>query len=124
MAADAGEDGAVDMGDLLILAQNKGSISSDWMHGDFNYDSMVDFNDLLILAQNIGKTNGNTPLAAELPAAATAAAATARPIGSPAAKEMAVTPLFSVVPIAAETSTLEIPTVESTILGRYLPVLT
>jgi len=67
LAADANMDGKVDFNDLLILAQNNGSITGDWTHGDFNYDSKVDFNDLLLLAQNINKTNGNTLLTSELP---------------------------------------------------------
>jgi len=68
LAADANFDGKVDFNDLLLLAQNVGSATGDWMHADFNYDSLVDFNDLLILAQNINKTNGSTPLGGELPA--------------------------------------------------------
>jgi len=68
LAADANMDGKVDFNDLLILAQNNGSITGDWTHADFNYDGKVDFNDLLLLAQNINQTNGTTLLGGELPA--------------------------------------------------------
>lgn|GEM_PF-1623649 len=68
LGADATLDNKVDFNDLLVLAQNLGSTSADWMHADFNYDSVVDFNDLLILAQNLNTTNGTTPLAGQLPA--------------------------------------------------------
>jgi len=68
LVADANLDGKVDFNDLLILAQNNGSITGDWVHADFNFDSKVDFNDLLLLAQNINQTNGTTVLGGELPA--------------------------------------------------------
>jgi len=68
LGADGNMDGKVDFNDLLILAQNAGSLTADWAHGDFNFDSVVDFKDLLLLAQNVNKTNGNTILGAELPA--------------------------------------------------------
>jgi|GEM_PF-1381463 len=70
LAADFTLDSKIDFNDLLILAQNNGSITADWVHGDGNYDGSVGFQDLLLLAQNVGKTNGNTPLGAQLPAAA------------------------------------------------------
>jgi len=68
LVADANFDGKVDFNDLLLLAQNNGSVTGDWVHADFNYDGKVDFNDLLLLAQNNNKTNGTTVLGAELPA--------------------------------------------------------
>jgi len=68
LAADANMDGKVDFNDLLLLAQNNGSINTDWVHADFTYDSKVDFNDLLMLAQDLNATNGSTLLSGELPA--------------------------------------------------------
>jgi len=68
LVADGNLDGKVDFNDLLILAQNTGSVTADWVHGDFNFDSKVDFNDLLLLAQNLNQTNGTVNLSGELPA--------------------------------------------------------
>jgi len=99
LAADASEDGRVDFEDLLAIAQNVGSITADWVHGDFNYDSKVDFNDLLLLAQNINKTNGNTPLARQLPAES--------PADSEVKAAIAVNPLFSSVPIMGSSAALQ-----------------
>jgi len=71
LAADANLDDQVNFNDLLILAQNNGSITADWVHGDFNYDGVVSFQDLLTLAQNINKTDGDIPLAFQVPASVT-----------------------------------------------------
>jgi hypothetical protein len=52
---DANGDGAVDVGDLGILAANYGKISgATWAMGDFNGDGAVDVGDLGILAANYG----------------------------------------------------------------------
>jgi len=98
LVADANEDGKVDFDDLLTLAQNLGSTAADWVHGDFNFDGVVDFNDLLLFAQNNGKTNGNTPLAIELPAAAG--------LVLQAETSVAVNPVFSPGPIIAATDAI------------------
>jgi Carbohydrate binding module (family 6)/Fibronectin type III domain len=52
LAGDANNDGIVNFGDLLVLAQNYGRSSSLWEHGDFDGDGLVGFSDLLALAQN------------------------------------------------------------------------
>jgi len=95
LVADGNEDGKVDFNDLLALAQNIGSPAADWVHSDFNFDGVVDMNDLLLLAQNTNKTNGNTPLAGELPADSTIKAT------------IAVNPLFSSVPIMGSSAALQ-----------------
>jgi len=105
LVADATEDGKVDFNDLLALAQNTGSTTADWVHADFNFDGIVDFNDLLLLAQNINKTNGNTPLAAELAAALPAQVAVDPPVSAKVA--VAVNPLFSTVPISDSSSSTD-----------------
>jgi LysM repeat protein len=52
---DANRDGAVDVGDLGILAANYGMTSNaTWSLGDFNGDGKVDVGDLGILAANYG----------------------------------------------------------------------
>jgi hypothetical protein len=52
---DANADGAVDVGDLGILAANYGKTSgANWSEGDFNGDGAVDVGDLGILAANYG----------------------------------------------------------------------
>jgi hypothetical protein len=52
---DANDDGAVDVGDLGILAANYGKSSgAKFMEGDFNEDNKVDVGDLGILAANYG----------------------------------------------------------------------
>jgi hypothetical protein len=52
---DANLDGAVDVGDLGILAANYGTSSGAvWSQGDFNGDGAVDVGDLGILAANYG----------------------------------------------------------------------
>jgi uncharacterized protein (DUF2141 family) len=53
---DANGDGAVDVGDLGILAANYGKTSgATWRMGDFNGDGAVDVGDLGILAANYGR---------------------------------------------------------------------
>jgi hypothetical protein len=52
---DANGDGAVDVGDLGILAANYGGSNKTWSQGDFNNDGKVDVGDLGILAANYGK---------------------------------------------------------------------
>jgi Big-like domain-containing protein len=55
IAGDANNDGAVDVGDLGILAANYGTSSgATWSQGDFNGDGGVDVGDLGILAANYG----------------------------------------------------------------------
>jgi hypothetical protein len=49
---DANQDGAVDVGDLGILAANYGGAEKNWSQGDFNGDGAVDVGDLGILAAN------------------------------------------------------------------------
>jgi hypothetical protein len=51
---DANGDGAVDVGDLGILAANYGGSGKAWAQGDFNGDGLVDVGDLGILAANYG----------------------------------------------------------------------
>jgi alpha-L-arabinofuranosidase len=53
-AGDANSDGAVDVGDLGILAANYGGTGKTWAQGDFNSDGVVDVGDLGILAANYG----------------------------------------------------------------------
>jgi hypothetical protein len=52
---DANGDGAVDVGDLGILAANYGGSGKSWAQGDFNGDGSVDVGDLGILAANYGR---------------------------------------------------------------------
>ena len=55
ISGDANLDGAVDVGDLGILAANYGKTSgATWSQGDFNGDGAVDVGDLGILAANYG----------------------------------------------------------------------
>jgi hypothetical protein len=55
ISGDANLDGAVDVGDLGILAANYGvSSGAIWVMGDFNADGAVDVGDLGILAANYG----------------------------------------------------------------------
>jgi hypothetical protein len=56
ISGDANDDGAVDVGDLGILAANYG-ITGDamWSQGDFNGDGAVDVGDLGILAAHYGE---------------------------------------------------------------------
>jgi hypothetical protein len=55
ISGDANLDGAVDVGDLGILAANYGKTSgATWGMGDFNGDGAVDVGDLGILAANYG----------------------------------------------------------------------
>jgi len=49
---DANRDGAIDVGDLGILAGNWESAGMSWEQGDFNGDGVVDAGDLGILAGN------------------------------------------------------------------------
>jgi hypothetical protein len=51
---DANSDGAVDVGDLGILAANYGGSGKTWGQGDFNGDKVVDVGDLGILAAHYG----------------------------------------------------------------------
>jgi hypothetical protein len=61
-SGDANYDGAVDVGDLGILAANYGTTSgSVWAKGDFNGDGAVDVGDLGILAANYG-TGSNSSM--------------------------------------------------------------
>jgi hypothetical protein len=57
LAGDANGDGAVDVGDLGILAANYGGTDKTWAQGDFNNDGAVDVGDLGILAANYGSSN-------------------------------------------------------------------
>jgi hypothetical protein len=52
---DANGDGAVDVGDLGILAANYGGTGKTWSQGDFNGDTLVDVGDLGILAAHYGE---------------------------------------------------------------------
>jgi hypothetical protein len=52
---DANGDGAVDVGDLGILAANYGGTDKGWTQGDFNGDHLVDVGDLGILAAHYGE---------------------------------------------------------------------
>jgi hypothetical protein len=56
MPGDANSDGAVDVGDLGILAANYGGTGKTWAEGDFNNDGVVDVGDLGILAANYGSS--------------------------------------------------------------------
>jgi hypothetical protein len=57
ISGDANRDGAVDVGDLGILAANYGGSNKTWAEGDFNGDKLVDVGDLGILAANYGSSN-------------------------------------------------------------------
>jgi hypothetical protein len=57
LLGDANYDGAVDVGDLGILAANYGGSGKTWTEGDFNGDALVDVGDLGILAANYGSSN-------------------------------------------------------------------
>jgi hypothetical protein len=58
---DANFDGAVDVGDLGILAANYGATSGKtWAQGDFNGDGAVDVGDLGILAAHYGQGSNTT----------------------------------------------------------------
>jgi hypothetical protein len=57
ISGDANLDGAVDVGDLGILAANYGGSNKTWAQGDFNRDGLVDVGDLGILAANYGSSN-------------------------------------------------------------------
>jgi hypothetical protein len=60
IAGDANLDGAVDVGDLGILAANYGkTIGATWSQGDFNGDGAVDVGDLGILAANYGTASSS-----------------------------------------------------------------
>jgi hypothetical protein len=56
---DANNDGAVDVGDLGILAANYGGSGKLWNQGDFNGDGFVDVGDLGILAAHYGEGSVN-----------------------------------------------------------------
>jgi hypothetical protein len=60
MPGDANGDGAVDVGDLGILAANYGGANKTWAQGDFNGDKLVDVGDLGILAANYGKNSSSS----------------------------------------------------------------
>jgi hypothetical protein len=61
MSGDANGDGAVDVGDLGILAANYGATSgASWGQGDFNGDGAVDVGDLGILAAHYGEGSNDT----------------------------------------------------------------
>ena len=60
LIGDANNDGKVDFGDLLILAQNYGK-AGDVSAGDFNADRAVGFDDLLLLAQHYGQVAAAGP---------------------------------------------------------------
>ncbi|MFT3785402.1 MAG: autotransporter-associated beta strand repeat-containing protein [Tepidisphaeraceae bacterium] len=54
---DANLDGAVNFGDLLVLAANYNTlVGATWSTGDNNYDGAVNFGDLLNLAANYNQT--------------------------------------------------------------------
>jgi hypothetical protein len=53
---DANDSGAVEFGDLLIVAQSFGLTGRTFATGDFDFDADVDFNDLLIIAQRFGNS--------------------------------------------------------------------
>ena len=53
-AADFDHDEHVDFSDLVILAQNYGSVGKNHTTGDANYDGVVNFTDLVMLAQRYG----------------------------------------------------------------------
>jgi hypothetical protein len=55
LLGDANNDGAVDVGDLGILAANYGGTGKTWEQGDFNGDGAVDVGDLGILAAHYGQ---------------------------------------------------------------------
>jgi len=67
LAGDSDLDGAVNLNDLIRLANHYGSSTNQhWSGGDFDYDGAVTLNDLIILANNYGSTlTGAAPLGAE-----------------------------------------------------------
>ncbi|MBI1371128.1 MAG: hypothetical protein GC162_21060 [Planctomycetes bacterium] len=55
LPGDANTDGAVDISDLVLLAQSFGlSGNVGWLNGDFNHDGAVDISDLVLLAKSFG----------------------------------------------------------------------
>jgi hypothetical protein len=66
ISGDANGDGAVDVGDLGILAANYGGSAKTWTLGDFNKDGLVDVGDLGILAAHYGEgVNGGANFSAD-----------------------------------------------------------
>jgi hypothetical protein len=60
ISGDANSDGAVDVGDLGILAANYGGTDKTWSQGDFNGDGAVDVGDLGILAAHYGEGSNSS----------------------------------------------------------------
>jgi parallel beta-helix repeat protein len=56
LAGDATRDGTVNFDDLLIVAANYQTASTQFTRGDFNYDGVINFDDLLILASRYGSS--------------------------------------------------------------------
>src|SRR5207237_4157672 len=97
LAGDANRDRTVDFADLVVVAQNYGSVGGHgWATGDFNGDGNVDFADLVALAQRYGSTLAAAPTAA-VPVGAVAMNSQTSPVvraipALPAAAPMAFMP--------------------------------
>ncbi len=66
LMGDADYSGAVNVGDLGILATNYGGTNKTWAQGDFNLDGVVNVSDLGILATNYGQSGRSVPEPATL----------------------------------------------------------
>ena len=97
LSADSNLDHAVDFKDLVVLAQNYGTIGTYFSQGDFNFDLSVGFSDLVILAQNYGTS------ATALLAAVDFTAPIQVPVKSAASKKTKE-PILSVAPLAKPVS--------------------
>jgi hypothetical protein len=71
LGGDANLDGAVDVSDLIIVAQHYNQSGTTWAQGDFDFDGHTDFYDLVILTWNFGAVS-RTATAAPAPVQHTA----------------------------------------------------
>jgi len=100
LAGDANRDRTVDFADLVVVAQNYGSVGGHvWASGDFNGDGNVDFADLVALAQRYGSTLAAAPAA---PAPAPIFAAPVAAAAVPATRVAAASAVQSDVPPIAD----------------------
>jgi hypothetical protein len=82
-AGDINRDRKVEFTDLVVLAQNYGTVKQTFSKGDFNYDGKVDFEDLVMLAQRYG-TSLPAPAAGPMGATPATTAAALAPTGTSA----------------------------------------
>ena len=101
-AGDINRDRKVEFTDLVVLAQNYGTVKQTFSKGDFNYDGKVDFADLVMLAQRYGTSLPAPGAGAGVGASVsspliTATIAAATPAGSGGSRDKRL--LFSTAPI-------------------------